>query len=56
MSREKDEILRLTEELERMREVVFQTAKLAEMGKLVAVVTHELSQPLLGIKPGDHSE
>jgi two-component system NtrC family sensor kinase len=38
------------EEVERLQEQLFHLAKLAEMGKLLAVVVHELSQPLLGIK------
>ncbi len=46
----KDEIKRLEDELEKARQQLFQLAKLAEMGKMVAVVAHELSQPLLGIK------
>jgi signal transduction histidine kinase len=50
MSSNGSEIEQLEQELKRARELVFQTAKLAEMGKLVAVVVHELSQPLLGIK------
>lgn len=50
MSAQNEEIEQLKEELQRARQLVFQTAKLAEMGKLVAVVVHELSQPLLGIK------
>jgi signal transduction histidine kinase len=50
VSARNEEIEQLKEELERARQLVFQTAKLAEMGKLVAVVVHELSQPLLGIK------
>jgi signal transduction histidine kinase len=45
-----DELARLKAELEHTREQMFQMAKLAETGKLVAVVVHELSQPLLGIK------
>ncbi len=40
----------LEEELDRTRELVFQMGRLAEVGKLIAVVAHELSQPLLGIK------
>ncbi len=43
-------IKQLSEELEKARDQLFQLAKLAEMGKMVAVVAHELSQPLLGIK------
>ena len=50
MSPETPDIKQLEADLQRARELVFQTAKLAEMGKLVAVVVHELSQPLLGIK------
>lgn len=50
MSEERDKIRELENELERARQLVFQSAKLAEMGKMVAVVAHELSQPLLGIK------
>ncbi|NMB76385.1 MAG: HAMP domain-containing histidine kinase [Myxococcales bacterium] len=50
MSEESADITRLQEELRHVREQMFHMAKLAEMGKLVAVVVHELSQPLLGIK------
>ncbi len=50
MTSEKDQIEQLQEDLKRARQEVFQLAKLAEMGKMVAVVAHELSQPLLGIK------
>jgi two-component system NtrC family sensor kinase len=46
----KDQETELQAELDRMRELMLHTAKLAEMGKLVASVAHELSQPLLGIK------
>ncbi|MBN2494331.1 MAG: GHKL domain-containing protein [Deltaproteobacteria bacterium] len=44
------DIHELERELARCRERLFHAAKLAEMGKMVAVVAHELSQPLLGIK------
>lgn len=50
MSKEDLEIKKLKEELKQTREMLYQTSKLAEMGKQVAVVAHELSQPLLGIK------
>ncbi len=50
MSDGPERIAELEAELEQAREFMFQAAKLAEMGKLVAVVAHELSQPLLGIK------
>lgn len=50
MSEKHDKIRALEQELDRVRRQVFQSAKLAEMGKMVAVVAHELSQPLLGIK------
>ncbi|MBW1809997.1 MAG: GHKL domain-containing protein [Deltaproteobacteria bacterium] len=50
MSGTRDEVALLKEELSRARDEVYQMAKLAEMGKLVAIVAHELSQPLLGIK------
>ena len=50
MSDGSDRIQELQQDLEQVREIMFQSAKLAEMGKLVAVVAHELSQPLLGIK------
>jgi two-component system NtrC family sensor kinase len=50
MSSEIEKIKELEEELQHARDMVFQMAKMAEMGKMVAVVVHELSQPLLGIK------
>ncbi len=50
MSSDSERIARLEEELARTRELVFQMGRLAETGKLIAVVAHELSQPLLGIK------
>ena len=50
MTEESDRIKELEEELHRAKDLVFHVAKLAEMGKMVAVVAHELSQPLLGIK------
>lgn len=50
MTDERSQLERLQEELRQVREQMFHMAKLAEMGKLVAVVVHELSQPLLGIK------
>jgi signal transduction histidine kinase len=40
----------LEAELAKSKDLAFHVAKLAEMGKMVAVVAHELSQPLLGIK------
>ncbi|HOX42633.1 MAG TPA: ATP-binding protein [Myxococcota bacterium] len=40
----------LGEALQRSPEALHQLAKLAELGQQVAVVVHELSQPLLGIK------
>ncbi len=49
MSEPKD-IKALEQELERLRQELRHTAKLAELGRLVAVVAHELSQPLLGVK------
>lgn len=49
MSEPKD-IEALEQELKRLRQELRHTAKLAELGRLVAVVAHELSQPLLGIK------
>lgn len=47
---EPNDIPALRQELERLRQELHRTAKLAELGRLVAVVAHELSQPLLGIK------
>jgi len=40
----------LEKELAAAKDLTLHLAKLAEMGKMVAVVAHELSQPLLGIK------
>jgi two-component system NtrC family sensor kinase len=40
----------LEKELAAAKDLAIHLAKLAEMGKMVAVVAHELSQPLLGIK------
>lgn len=45
-----ERIAELEAQLQQAREQLFQMARLVEMGKLVAVVAHELSQPLLGIK------
>ena len=50
MSQERERIDELEAQLQQTREQLFQMARLVEMGKLVAVVAHELSQPLLGIK------
>jgi two-component system NtrC family sensor kinase len=50
VSEENKKIEELEEELQRAKDLAFHVAKLAEMGKMVAVVAHELSQPLLGIK------
>lgn len=50
MSDDTQRIAELEEQLRETREQLFQMARLVEMGKLVAVVAHELSQPLLGIK------
>jgi len=47
---ENDRIKQMEEELAKAKDLAFHVAKLAEMGKMVAVVAHELSQPLLGIK------
>ena len=43
-------IKELEAELGRVRELMYQMGRLVEIGKLTAVVAHELSQPLLGIK------
>ena len=40
----------LEQQLKQMQDSLFQMAKMAELGKLIAVTAHELSQPLLGIK------
>ena len=50
MTDENDRIKQMEEELAKAKDLAFHVAKLAEMGKMVAVVAHELSQPLLGIK------
>jgi two-component system NtrC family sensor kinase len=50
VSADNKKVKELEEELEKARDLSFHLAKLAEMGKMVAVVAHELSQPLLGIK------
>ena len=50
MTGESDRIKELEEQLAKSKDLAFHVAKLAEMGKMVAVVAHELSQPLLGIK------
>jgi two-component system NtrC family sensor kinase len=50
MSSDQERIAALEAELARVREQMFQMGRLVEMGKLIAVVAHELSQPLLGIK------
>jgi two-component system NtrC family sensor kinase len=50
VSSQSEKIKELEEKLQRSREMAIHVAKLAEMGKMVAVVAHELSQPLLGIK------
>jgi two-component system NtrC family sensor kinase len=50
VKKENERIKELEEEIQRAKDLAFHVAKLAEMGKMVAVVAHELSQPLLGIK------
>jgi signal transduction histidine kinase len=50
VSTESEKIKELEEELQRTKDLTIHVAKLAEMGKMVAVVAHELSQPLLGVK------
>ena len=43
-------IKRLEQQLQDTRDKLYRMGRLAELGKLVAVTAHELSQPLLGIK------
>ncbi len=50
MKEDSEKVKELEEELQEAKDLSFHLAKLAEMGKMVAVVAHELSQPLLGIK------
>ena len=47
---DEEKIKRLQEELRLARQEVLHLSRLAELGKLVAVVAHEASQPLMGIK------
>ena len=37
-------------EIQRLREVVAQLGKIAELGKMTAALVHEMNQPLMGIK------
>jgi two-component system NtrC family sensor kinase len=50
VSDERKKMEEMEKELAEAKDLAFHVAKLAEMGKMVAVVAHELSQPLLGIK------
>ena len=50
MTTDAQRIEELERQIEDMREKIYRMGRLAEMGKLIAVTAHELSQPLLGIK------
>jgi len=50
MTTDAQRIEQLEQQLQEMRDNLYRLGRLAEMGKLVAVTAHELSQPLLGIK------
>ncbi len=48
--REEGQVARLEAEVRRLRSLLVQAAKLAELGQHTAGIVHEMNQPLLGVK------